>query len=546
VPRRSGLQGRAAGIGNPILYVGSRTGRDGIHGATMASESFDEESEAKRPTVQVGDPFTEKVLLEACLEAMRAAPWWASRTWAPPGSPARASRWRTAAGTGIELELERVPLREPALTPYEIMLSESQERMVLVAERGREEEVREIFERWGLQVVPIGRGHRVGTRHSALRRRGGGRHAGAPAHQAPVYERPVREPSPSPPLGSLPECEDPAAALVRLLSTPDLGDKSWIWSQYDSTVRTNTVIGPGGDAALLRLKGTPSGLALTSDVNPVYCALDPREGGRQAVAEAARNLACVGAEPAGLTDCLNFGNPERPEIAWQLRECIRGMAEACRVLGVPVVSGNVSLYNETEGRSIHPTPTVAMVGLVEELPADAWATRGASFAREGDRVVLLGADRRELGGSAFLRLLHDLEAGSPPRVDLAAEARLGELLRRAHAQGLLAMAHDVSDGGLAVALAEACLGRGLGARVTVDADPLGLFSESQGRALVAVPPRSLDALLALAEATGVAAVDAGEVGGDRLVVRHDGGTLDVAVDDLHRVWSTALPRALEL
>jgi phosphoribosylformylglycinamidine synthase subunit PurL len=541
------FKGRAAGIGNPILYVGSRTGRDGIHGATMASESFDEGSEAKRPTVQVGDPFTEKVLLEACLEVMKSGVVVGIQDMGAAGLTSSCFEMADRAGTGIELELERVPLREAALTPYEIMLSESQERMVLVAERGREEVVREIFERWGLQVVPIGRVTESGR---ATLRYAGAVVADMPVRplvdQAPVYERPVREPSPSPPLGSLPECEDPAAALVRLLSTPDLGDKSWIWSQYDSTVRGNTVIGPGGDAALLRLKGTPSGLALTSDVNPVYCALDPREGGRQAVAEAARNLACVGATPAGLTDCLNFGNPERPEIAWQLRECIRGMAEACRVLGVPVVSGNVSLYNETEGRSIHPTPTVAMVGLVEELPADAWATRGASFAREGDRVVLLGADRRELGGSAFLRLLHDLEAGSPPRVDLAAEARLGELLRRAHAQGLLAMAHDVSDGGLAVALAEACLGRGLGARVTVDADPLGLFSESQGRALVAVPPRSLDALLALAEATGVAAVDAGEVGGDRLVVRHDGGTLDVAVDDLHRVWSTALPRALEL
>ncbi|HVS15485.1 MAG TPA: phosphoribosylformylglycinamidine synthase subunit PurL [Thermoanaerobaculia bacterium] len=541
------FKGRAAGVGNPILYVGSRTGRDGIHGATMASESFDESSEAKRPTVQVGDPFTEKVLLEACLEVMKSGVVVGIQDMGAAGLTSSCFEMADRAGTGVELDLERVPLREAALTPYEIMLSESQERMVLVAERGREDVVREIFERWGLQVVPIGRVTESGR---AVLRYAGAVVADMPVRplvdQAPVYERPVHEPAAAPPLDDLPACDDPATALVRLLATPDLGDKSWIWNQYDSTVRGNTVIGPGGDAALLRLKGTPSGLALVSDVNPVYCALDARAGGRQAVAEAARNLACVGAVPAGLTDCLNFGNPERPEIAWQLRECIRGMAEACRALGVPVVSGNVSLYNETEGRSIHPTPTVAMVGLVEELPADAWATRGAAFARPGDRVVLLGADREELGGSAFLRLLFDLEAGSPPRVDLAAEARLGELLRRAHAQGLLSMAHDVSDGGLAVALAEACLGGGLGARLTVDLQPRALFSETQGRAVVAVAPASVEALLALAESAGVSAVDAGEVGGDRLVVGYDGGTLETAVADLHRAWSTALPRALDL
>ena len=541
------FKGRAAGVGNPILYVGSRTGRDGIHGATMASESFDASSEAKRPTVQVGDPFTEKVLLEACLEVMKSGVVVGIQDMGAAGLTSSCFEMADRAGTGIEVELERVPLREAALTPYEIMLSESQERMVLVAKAGREEVVREVFERWGLAVVPIGRVTDTGRARLTF---AGEVVADMPVRplvdQAPVYERPVRVPVPSGAGVDLPDCQDPGAALATLLSTPELGDKSWIWNQYDSTVRGNTVVGPGGDAALLRLKGTPSGLALTSDVNPVYCALDARQGGRQAVAEAARNLACVGAIPIGLTDCLNFGNPERPEIAWQLRECIRGMAEACRELEVPVVSGNVSLYNETEGRSIHPTPTVVMVGLLEELPGDAWSTRRASFANAGDRVILLGEDREELGGSAFARLLHDVEVGAPPAVDLAAERRLAELLRRAHASGLLTMAHDLSEGGLAVALAEACFGGGLGARLQVSSSARGLFSESQARALVAAGPSAVDALLELAAAVGVPAVDAGAVGGERLVVRFDGGVLDRSVEELHRIWRTALPRALDL
>ncbi|HVS63041.1 MAG TPA: phosphoribosylformylglycinamidine synthase subunit PurL [Thermoanaerobaculia bacterium] len=541
------FKGRAAGVGNPILYVGSRTGRDGIHGATMASESFDESSEAKRPTVQVGDPFTEKVLLEACLEVMRTGVVVGIQDMGAAGLTSSCFEMADRAGTGIELELEKVPLREAALTPYEIMLSESQERMVLVAEAGREEVVREVFERWGLSVVPIGRVTASGRARLTF---AGEVVADMPVRalvdQAPVYERPVRALELAAAPAELPECHDPVAALAALLATPELGDKSWICNQYDSTVRGNTVVGPGGDAAVLRLEGTPSALALTSDVNPVYCALDPRAGGRQAVAEAARNLACVGATPIGLTDCLNFGNPERPEIAWQLRECIRGMAEACRELAVPVVSGNVSLYNETEGRSIHPTPTVAMVGLLEELPADAWSTRRGSFSSSGDRVVLLGEDREELGGSAFARLLHDLEAGTPPVVDLASERRLAELLRRAHGSGLLTMAHDLSEGGLAIALAEACFGGGVGVLVEVGLSPRALFSETQARAIVATPPGSVEALLELAETIGVPALDAGSVGGDRLVVRFDGGVLDSALDGLHRVWRSALPNALQL
>nr|HRC88382.1 AIR synthase related protein [Thermoanaerobaculia bacterium] len=322
-------------------------------------------------------------------------------------------------------------------------------------------------------------------------------------------------------------------------TTPELASKEWIWGQYDYSVRTNTVAGPGGDAAVLRLKGSARGLALSSDVNPGYCWLDPRTGGAQAVAEAVRNLAMAGAEPLGLTDCLNFGNPERPEISWQLAECIQGMSEACRALEIPVVSGNVSLYNETEGRSIHPTPTVAAVGLIPEVQK----VPGVGF-EPGCKVVLLGKDRAEFGGSAYLRLLFDLEQGLPPRVSLEAELRLSRLMRELVAAGLLATAHDLAEGGLAVALAECCFARGVGARLAVSLSPTQLFSESQARAVVACRPEHLERLLAAAERLGVPAQEAGETGGERLWVAADGATLDVDVAGLRAKWASALPLAL--
>ncbi len=534
----------ASGPGNPILYAGSRTGRDGIHGATMASESFDAESEAKRPTVQVGDPFTEKVLLEACLEAMRSDAIVAIQDMGAAGLTSSGFEMAGRGGTGIRLDLDQVPLREAGLSGYEIMLSESQERMLLVAQRGKQEELIRIFERWGLAVVTIGEvtasGRAVITRH-------GRTVADLPIEPltggAPVYHRPA-----SPPADlarrqrdpEVPPAEDPGGVLTRLLETPELASKEWIWNQYDWSVRTNTVIGPGGDAAVLALKGTASGLAMSSDVNPVYCYLDPRTGGAQAVAEAVRNLACAGAEPVGLTDCLNFGNPENPEVAWQLRECVRGMAEACRALGVPVVSGNVSLYNETEGRSIHPTPTVVAVGVVPDL---AQVPR-AAFQKAGERVILLGADAGELGGSAYLRLLHGIEQGRPPKVDLEAEARLAEVLRILVFNGSISTAHDLSEGGLAVALAECCFGREIGARLKVPLSPTHLFSETQARAIVCCPPSQAEAVLRAAEEGGVAALDAGATGGGELVVEADGGTIRLGVADLKGRWQTALPLAL--
>ena len=540
------FKARAAGTGNPILYVGSRTGRDGIHGATMASDAFDAESEKKKPTVQVGDPFTEKVLLEACLEAMRTSAIVAIQDMGAAGLTSSVFEMAARGGVGFRLDLDRVPLREPGLTAYEMMLSESQERMVIVAKRGKQEEVARVFRRWGLEVATIGE-VTSGSRAEIVHR--GKVEATMPiaplTDGAPVYQRPVAPPADlarRQEAPSVPEPGDPLGALEALLATPELASKEWIFRQYDHTVRTNTVAGPGGDAAVILLKGTPTGLALTSDVNPVYCFLDPRTGGRQAVAEAVRNLACAGAEPVGLTDCLNFGNPERPEIMWQFRECVRGMAEACRALGVPVVSGNVSLYNETEGRSIHPTPTVAMVGVVPDL-GDMPASH---FRRPGRRLVLLGTDRAEFGGSAYLRLLHGVEQGRPPAVDLDAEARLARLLRETVPWGIVRTAHDFAEGGLAVALAEATIGAGMGATLNVPLAPRDLFSESQARAIVAILPGQLERFLEAAERHGVPALEVGESGGDRLVIEADGARIDVEVARLREIWTNALPAALGL
>ena len=534
----------AAGPGNPMLYAGSGTGRDGIHGATMASESFGGESESKRPTVQVGDPFTEKILLEACLEAMRTDALVGVQDMGAAGLTSSAFEMADRGSAGFRLDLDRVPLRETGLTPYEIMLSESQERMLLVAKRGRQGEIAKIFQRWGLEVAEVGEVTGDGLAHIVASGKEVAILPIAPlTKNAPMYRRPVKVPadlSARQAAPEVPEPDDPTDALKRLLDTPELGCKSWIWHQYDHTVRTNTVTGPGGDAAVLVLKGTPSGLALTSDVNPVYCSLDPSSGGTQAVAEAVRNLACVGAEPVGLTDCLNFGNPENPEVSWQFRECVHGMSAACEALEVPVISGNVSFYNETDGQSIPPTPTVAMVGLIPDLmnlPA-------AHFTAAGDRIILLGRDRQEYGGSAYLRLLYDIEQGRPPAVDLRAEERLADLLRFLAFEGILHTAHDLSVGGLAVALAEACVQGGLGADLEIDSGPLGLFSESQARVIVAVAPQYAQRVLEEAEAFGVPAAEAGSVEGSGLTVRCDGAQLQAEIEDLHQIWSTALVRAL--
>ncbi|TMA27663.1 MAG: phosphoribosylformylglycinamidine synthase subunit PurL, partial [Deltaproteobacteria bacterium] len=500
---------KAAGVGNPVIYVGSKTGRDGIHGASLlASAEFDDESEAKRPTVQVGDPFTEKCLIEACLELMRTDAVVGIQDMGAAGLTCSSFEMASNAGTGIELDLDRVPQRESGMTPYELLLSESQERMLLVARAGREREVQAIFERWDLDAVVVGRV----TDDGRMRIRWHGRQVVdipvAPvAHQSPELDRPAREPADRlerqklDAAGVAPET-DLAGALRALLDTPTLGSKRWLYRQYDQLVQGNTVIGPGGDAALVRIKredgtATRKAVALSVDCNPRWCWLDPYAGTVAAVAEAARNVACTGARPLALTNCLNFGSPERPEIMWEFAEATRGLGDAARALGTPVVSGNVSFYNETSGRAIFPTPTIAAVGVLDDWQRHATA----HFARRGLAIALLGENRAEFGGSEWLAVRRGLERGVPPEVDLEHERRLADLLVEGVAAGVIASAHDVADGGLAVALAECCFTgpAQVGARVELlDAlrpDAL-VFGESTGRVITATAdaPR----LLALA------------------------------------------------
>ncbi len=547
----------ASGVGNPVIYAGSKTGRDGIHGASLlASAEFDEESDAKRPTVQVGDPFTEKCLIEACLELMRTDSIVGIQDMGAAGLTCSSFEMASRGGTGIEMNLDRVPRRAAGMTPYELLLSESQERMLLVARDGEEERVCEVFHRWGLDAMVVGRV----TADGRMRIHSDGEEVvdipvDPVAASSPELDRPAREPAELrerqklDPTSVAPE-EDPEAALEALLDTPELGSKAWIWRQYDQLVQGNTVLGPGGDAALVRVKredGTPTrkALALSVDCNPRFCFLDPRTGTLAAVAEAARNVACTGARPMALTNCLNFGNPEKPEIMWQLREAIRALGEAAEALGTPVVSGNVSLYNETLGVPIHPTPTVAMVGLLDD-----WERHAVSHFTAPDlAVVLLGETREELGGSLWLARRRGLEQGAPPAVDLPAELRLQRLLARGVAEGLITSAHDVSEGGLAVALAECCITgpERLGAEIEL-ADRLRpdalLFGESTGRVVAAGADAA--ALLAAAEAGGVPARAIGRTGGDRLRIGDGRGDawIDAGLARLHRLWSNALPRRL--
>jgi phosphoribosylformylglycinamidine synthase subunit PurL len=547
----------ASGIGNPVIYAGSKTGRDGIHGASLlASAEFDETTEEKRPTVQVGDPFTEKCLIEACLELMRGDDVVGIQDMGAAGLTCSSFEMASRAGTGIEMDLDLVPRRAANLTPYELLLSESQERMLLVAKAGRERAVCEVFERWGLDAVVVGRVTGDGRMRVRFH---GATVVDIPvdpvAASSPELDRPAREPADlrerqKLDLASVAPEEDLGAALLALLDDPNLGSKAWIWRQYDQLVQGNTILGPGGDAALVRVKredGTPTrkALALSVDCNPRFCWLDPRAGTIAAVAEAARNVACTGARPLALTNCLNFGNPEKPEIMWQLREAIAGLGEAAEALGTPVVSGNVSLYNETHGVPIHPTPTIAMVGLLE--PWDSHAV--SHFTAEGYPIVLLGESREELGGSAWLALRRGLEAGLPPRVDLEHERRLHRLLARLVECGLLVTAHDVSEGGLALALAECCFGGAadIGAELSLSGGPRPdalLFGESAGRVVAAAP--DAEPLLAAAREEQVPARLIGRTGGARLRIGARGAPpwIDEPVARLRAVFERAIPRRL--
>jgi len=546
VAKREGIfKGTASGVGNPVIYVGSKTGRDGIHGATMASAEFDEASEEKRPTVQVGDPFTEKLLLEACLEIMASDAIVGIQDMGAAGLTSSSFEMAGRAGTGVRLMLDRVPVRESGMTPYEIMLSESQERMLIVAKRGREDEVVRVFEKWDLNAAVIGEV----TDDGFVRLLWHGEEAAAIpvdpiSTEAPLYRRPMEKPRrdvaatlarPRAADGDLTE------QLLRLVASPNLCSKHWIYEQYDTTVRTNTIAGPERrDAAIIRVKGTGRALALTSDVNPLYCFLDPFEGGKQAVAEAARNVAAAGGRPAAITDCLNFGSPERPEIMWQFAEAIRGISEACVALGTPVVSGNVSFYNETEGRAIHPTPTVGMVGILDDETSGCPLT----FAEAGLDVVLLGETRDELGGSEWQQMFGDDALVAPPHVDLDREKSLIECLLALHAHRAVKSAHDLANGGLAIALAE-CAGDGIGCHVDLlghadDVDAIALlFGESQGRAVVST--HRVDDVLRIAREHGVPAQRIGNtVAGAFLIERNGVPLIRTSAEELRRIARSSL------
>ncbi|HEY6106302.1 MAG TPA: phosphoribosylformylglycinamidine synthase subunit PurL [Anaeromyxobacteraceae bacterium] len=554
------FRGTAGGVGNPIMYIGAKTGRDGIHGATMASAEFDDTTEAKRPTVQVGDPFMEKLLLEACLELFQTDAVVGIQDMGAAGLTSSSVEMAGRAGNGLDLDLDEVPRREEGMTPYEILLSESQERMLLVAAQGREEEVRRICRKWDLDVAVVGRVTRTGRWRAFF---GGEMVADLPVEPltegAPRYERPMKPMASLEKLHafdpmSLPEPADLGAALRDLLGRPNIASKEWVYRQYDHMVRLVGAVRPGGDAALVRLavgdaRHARKGIALSVGANGRWCFLDPHLGAMHAVAECARNIACVGGEPLAITDCLNFGNPEKPEIMWQFAECVRGIADACRALGTPVVSGNVSLYNETEGKAILPTPTVAMVGLVEPVERSC----SSHFKRAGDLVVLVGALRAEAGGSEYLAM-RGAEAGRPPSLDLEREKAVQAAVRRAVREGLLASAHDCSDGGLAVALAECCMmaepppGGGappwIGAALRVPfpaRKDLTLFGEDASRVVTSLAHGDLPRLEAIAREEGAPLVQLGAVGGDRLEIQ---GALSVPVAELARAWREGIPRIL--
>jgi phosphoribosylformylglycinamidine synthase len=530
----------ASGLGNPIVYLGSKTGRDGIHGATMASNVFGSDAEEKRPTVQVGDPFAEKLLLEACLEIMAKGCVIAIQDMGAAGLTCSAVEMGAKGDLGIELDLDAVPCREAGMTAYEMMLSESQERMLMVLRPGKEEEAKSVFRKWGLDFAVIGR--TTDTRRFVVRHRGEVM-ADMPikelGDEAPVYDRPfVKPPAPARveaarTTAPLPHME----ALRRLIGSPNLCSKRWVWEQYDHLILGNTVQPPGGDAAIVRVADGPKALALTCDVSPRYVAADPYEGGKQAVAEAWRNLTAVGAKPLALTDNLNFGNPERPEVMGQFVLAIRGIGDACRALDFPVVSGNVSLYNETGGRSINPTPTIGGVGLLEDV------TRHATlaFKQKGDVILVIGETLGWIGQSVYLRDICGRKDGAPPPVDLAVERRNGDLVRSLIAEGRVTAVHDISDGGFLLAIAEMAMAGQSGATLKrlpsdIAVPHAALFGEDQARYIVTVAPERLEEVSKLALAAGVVMRQLGEVSGDSLSIPGEQPVPVASLSEAHEGW----------
>ena len=545
----------AAGIGNSVVYVGSKTGRDGIHGATMASADFSEDSEEKRPTVQVGDPFTEKLLIEACLELMASDAIVAIQDMGAAGLTSSSVEMASKGGVGIRLDMNAVPCREEGMTPYEMMLSESQERMLMVLKPGREAEAEAIFRKWELDFAVIG--EVTDTERMELVWNGetvADIPLGPLADEAPLYERPhlgldqykawaqVR------PLGDLPESTDIAADLLKLMGSPNLASRRWIWEQYDQSVGADTVQRPGGDAAVVRVHGTEKALAMTTDCTPRYCYADPYEGGKQAVVEAYRNLSAVGAKPLAITNCLNFGNPQRPEIMAQFVECLRGMGDACRALDFPIVSGNVSLYNETKAddgtsQAILPTPAIGAVGLLDDWRKSATI----AFKGTGDVLVLIGLRGGHLGQSLWLREVHGRADGQPPPVDPASERRTGEFVSEQVRAGALTAVHDISDGGLAVAIAEMALAGNIGALI----QPSGpghlakqFFAEDQGLYVATVDDGHLLDFLTGADAAGVQVEPLGRTAGQRLIFELSDSDHCVTLADLRAAHEGFFPKLM--
>ncbi len=541
------VRAQASGVGNVLMLVGADTGRDGIHGCSgLASRELSDETAEQRPTVQVGNPFLEKCLIEACLELLNTDYVVGMQDLGAAGITSAVVEAAAKGKAGVEIDLAKVSRREANMTPYEVMLSESQERMLVVVKRGYEQQVRAVFDRWDLHSDEIG----FVTDDGLIRVRDGAEVvaelpvellADPPTYVRDGVEAAAARAARERDLSDLPLPADANASLLRLLASPNVASKAWIYRQYDYLNLTNTILAPGaGDAAVLRIKGTSKAIAVCTDGNGRYCYLDPRTGGAIAVAEAVRNLACVGARPLAITDCLNFGNPEKAEIYYQLSEAVAGMAAACRRLGVPVVSGNVSLYNETRGEAVLPTPVVGALGLLEKAERHT----GLAFRAEGDLAVLLGPSSAELGASEYLAVEHGLLAGRVAPLDLDLEARVQECCRRAIAAGIARSAHDCAEGGLAVALAECCIGGSVGLNCELAFDgrfDAALFGEAQSRIVVSVAPQDYPALARYAAELDVPMVLLGVVGGRRLRI---GSWIDLPVADLTEAWQTALPRLL--
>lgn len=542
----------AKGIGNPVIIVGSSTGRDGIHGATFASEEISEESEAKRPSVQVGDPFTEKLLLEATLEALKTSAIVGIQDMGAAGIACSSSEMTAKGGVGMEIDLDKVPMREEGMTAYELLLSESQERMLIVAEKGREQEIIDIFEKWDLNAVTIGK---VVEGFEVAYRKEGEIKAKIPAGSlclgegAPQYERDAVRPAYLDEVQqfdtkSLDHPNDHNDILKKLLGSPNIASKRWVYEQYDTMVRTNTVNGPGAsDSGVIRIKGTKKGLAVKTDCNGRYVYLNPRRGGQIAVAEAARNVVCSGAKPLAITNCLNFGNPYKPEVYWTFREALAGMGDACRALNTPVTGGNVSFYNENPEAAIFPTPVIGMLGLVEDVENH---TMTPGFKSEGDLVYFIGASRKGLGGSGYLKSVHNLTTGDAPEIDLEFEVNLQKVLLELIQQKVVSAAHDISDGGLAVTLAEMAVFSGIGAAVTVK-ELSGsvhetLYSEAQSGVIVSVKQEKAMAFEKTCKDNKLPFLELGVTGGDRLLIDE---YVDLAILQMEKVYENAIPEAME-